>query len=156
MLHALSPPLAARCALGTIPTATPHFLSVGLIYCCCILRSIARLAQVTTEQMKEAASTNPIDLSHEKELKLAKCIIKYPEVLTRILDDLYPHVLCDYLYELCTTFTEFYNSCYCMEKDRQTGKVLSVNISRLMLCKATTRVMEKALFILGISPVEKM
>lgn len=31
------------------------------------------------------------------------------------------HSLCDYLYELATTFTEFYDSCYCVEKDRQTG-----------------------------------
>ena len=89
-------------------------------------------------------------------MKLAKCIVRFPEVLSRILDDLFPHTLCDYLYELCTTLTEFYDACYCIEKDKETGAVLSVNMSRLMLCEATRLVLERAFFILGIEPVGKM
>lgn len=72
------------------------------------------------------------------------------------MDDLYPHVLCDYMYELCTTFTEFYNSCYCVQKDRETGEVISVDMNRLMICEITARVLEKGLFILGLDVVEKM
>lgn len=60
-------------------------------------------------------------LDHEKEWKLGKCILRFPEILRKILEDLLLHTLCDYLYELATTFTEFYDSCYCVEKDRQTG-----------------------------------
>lgn len=60
-------------------------------------------------------------MDHEKEWKLGKCILRFPEILNKILDDLLLHTLCDYLYELATTFTEFYDSCYCVEKDRQTG-----------------------------------
>ena len=108
-----------------------------------ICRSIARLANVTTEQLKEAALTTSIDVTHEKELKLSKCIIRFPEIISRILEELYPHLLCDYLYELCTTFSEFYDSCYCVEKDRVTGEVLSVNMSRLLLCEATAMVLDK-------------
>lgn len=121
-----------------------------------VFRSIARQAQVSTAQLEEAAAATPLSLTHEKELKLSKCIVKYPEVFMHVLNDLYPHVLCDYVYELCTTFTEFYNSCYCMEKDPESGKVLSVNMGRLLLCEATAKVMEKALFILGINPINKM
>jgi hypothetical protein len=40
-----------------------------------------------------------------------------------------PHTLCDYLYELATTFTEFYDACYVVEKDRQTGTVM-LNLHR--------------------------
>lgn len=40
------------------------------------------------------------------------------------MDDLFLHTLCDYLYELATTFTEYYDACYVVEKDRQTGKVV--------------------------------
>lgn len=119
-------------------------------------RSIARLANITEEQLLEAALTTVIDVSHEKELKLAKCVIRFPEVITRIMDDLYPHVLCDYLYELCTTFTEFYDACYCVEKDRQTGEVIKVNMSRILLCEATAKVLDKSFYILGLEPVSKM
>ena len=121
-----------------------------------VYRSIARLANVTADQLKEAALTTPIDVSHDKELKLAKCIIKYPEVLVRIMEDLFPHTLCDYLYELCTTFTEFYDACYCVEKDRQTGEVIKVNMSRLLLCEATAMVLDKGFYIVGLEPVSKM
>lgn len=114
------------------------------------------MAGVTSRQLQEVAVSVPVDVSHEKELKLAKCIIRFPEVLSRILDDLFPHMLCDYLYELCTTLTEFYDVCYCVEKDKETGVVLSVDMSRLMLCEATRLVLERAFFILGIDPVGKM
>ena len=84
-------------------------------------RSIARLANIDEATLRKAAETTEVLLDHEKEWKLGKCILRFPEILQKILDDLLLHTLCDYLYELATTFTEFYDSCYCVEKDRQTG-----------------------------------
>ena len=63
-----------------------------------------------------------VALDHPKELKLARYLVRFPEVLQRVCDDLTPNTLCDYLYELSTVFTEFYDNCYCVEKDRQTGE----------------------------------
>ena len=85
-------------------------------------RSIARLAKLDQDAITTAAALTPISLDHEKEWKLAKCIIKFPMIISKILDDLYMHTLCEYIYELSTTFTEFYDVCYCVEKDRQTGE----------------------------------
>ncbi|KAL5460052.1 hypothetical protein EMCRGX_G033470 [Ephydatia muelleri] len=130
--------------------------AVYLLYALTRIRSIARLANVTQEELLRAVETTPIDLSHAKELKLAKCIIRFPEVISRVLDELYPHLLCDYMYEVCTTFTEFYDNCYCVEKNRQTGEVISVNMSRLLLCEATAKVLEKSFFIVGLEPVSRM
>lgn len=84
-------------------------------------RSIARLANIQEAVLRKAAETTEVLLDHEKEWKLGKCILRFPEILQKITDDLLLHTLCDYLYELATTFTEFYDSCYCVEKDRQTG-----------------------------------
>lgn len=84
-------------------------------------RSIARLANIDEATLRKEAESTEILLDHEKEWKLGKCILRFPEILLKILDDLLLHSLCDYLYELATTFTEFYDSCYCVEKDRQTG-----------------------------------
>lgn len=84
-------------------------------------RSITRLANIDEETLRKEAVSTEILLDHEKEWKLGKCILRFPEILLKILDDLLLHSLCDYLYELATTFTEFYDSCYCVEKDRQTG-----------------------------------
>lgn len=84
-------------------------------------RSISRLANIDEATLRKEAESTEILLDHEKEWKLGKCILRFPEILLKILDDLLLHSLCDYLYELATTFTEFYDSCYCVEKDRQTG-----------------------------------
>lgn len=133
-----------------------------MLYCsqyfdvCCVFRSIARLANVTPEQLKEAALTTPITVTHEKELKLAKCVVRFPEVIVHVMSDLYPHILCDYVYELCTTFSEFYDNCYVVEKDRQTGEVVKIDWSRLLLCEATAMVLERSFHILGLEPVDKM
>lgn len=72
--------------------------------------------------LRKAAREEALVLDHEKEWKLGKCILRFPEILQKILDDLLLHTLCDYLYELATTFTEFYDNCYCVEKDRQSGE----------------------------------
>ncbi|XP_008053026.1 arginine--tRNA ligase, cytoplasmic [Carlito syrichta] len=127
-----------------------------LLYAFTRIRSIARLANIDEEMLQKAAQETKIILDHEKEWKLGRCILRFPEILQKILDDLLLHTLCDYIYELATTFTEFYDSCYCVEKDRQTGKVLKVNMWRMLLCEAVAAVMAKGFDILGIKPVQRM
>ncbi|XP_035962633.2 arginine--tRNA ligase, cytoplasmic [Halichoerus grypus] len=127
-----------------------------LLYAFTRIRSIARLANIDEEMLQRAAQETKIILDHEKEWKLGRCILRFPEILQKILDDLFLHTLCDYIYELATTFTEFYDSCYCVEKDRQTGQVLKVNMWRMLLCEAVAAVMAKAFDILGIKPVQRM
>ncbi|XP_077597016.1 arginine--tRNA ligase, cytoplasmic [Stigmatopora nigra] len=127
-----------------------------LLYALTRIRSIARLANLDAAALKKAAETTDVLLDHEKEWKLGKCILRFPEILQKILDDLLLHTLCDYLYELATTFTEFYDNCYCVEKDRQTGEVVKVNMCRMLLCEATATIMAKGFDILGINAVQKM
>ncbi|XP_048193302.1 arginine--tRNA ligase, cytoplasmic [Perognathus longimembris pacificus] len=127
-----------------------------LLYAFTRIRSIARLASVDERALAQAARETRIRLEHEKEWRLGRCILRFPEVLHKTLDDLLLHSLCDYIYELATAFTDFYDSCYCVEKDRQTGAVLKVNMWRLLLCEATAAVMAKGFSILGIEPVQKM
>lgn len=127
-----------------------------LLYAFTRIRSIARLANIDEDMLKKAAQETKIILDHEKEWKLGRCILRFPEILQKILDDLFLHTLCDYIYELATTFTEFYDNCYCVEKDRQTGQVLKINMWRMLLCEAVAAVMAKAFDILGIKPVQRM
>ncbi|KAM3600813.1 uncharacterized protein V6R79_002869 [Siganus canaliculatus] len=127
-----------------------------LLYAFTRIRSIARLANIDEAALRKAAESTHVVLDHEKEWKLGKCILRFPEILQKVQDDLLLHTLCDYVYELATTFTEFYDSCYCVEKDRQTGEVVKVNMWRMLLCEATATVMAKCFDILGINPVERM
>ena len=66
------------------------------------------------------------------------------------------HSICDYMYELACVFTEFYDSCYCIEKDKQTGEIKSINMSRLVLCESTASVLATCFHLLGLQTIEKM
>lgn len=115
-----------------------------------------RLANIDRKTLESSLSNTEISLDHPKEWKLGKCIIRFPEILSRVLDDLLMHTLCEFMYEMATSLTEFYDSCYCVEKDRKTGEIIKVDMGRMLLLEATARVMETAFYILGIKPVTKM
>lgn len=46
------------------------------------------------------AQKHPVELEHEKEWKLARTLLKLPDVLVKITEDLYLHSLCEYLFEV--------------------------------------------------------
>lgn len=71
--------------------------------------------------MQEFVKNSQIVLDDPREWKLAKCILKFAEVMLKALNDFLLHSVCDFMYELATTFTEFYDNLYCIEKDRKTG-----------------------------------
>jgi len=130
--------------------------AVYLLYAYTRIRSIARTAGISDEILKQKAAE--IDLNYEndqREFKLAKCILKYPDVLSYALDDLYMHTICEFMYQLAATFTEFYDKCYCVEKDKITGEV-TLHYKRILLCEATANVLKQCFQILGIDPLEKM
>ena len=117
---------------------------------------VCELLYATNFPFTDAKLFSQLTLEHEKEIKLAKMILKFQEVVLVIIDDLLLHKLCEYMYDLSTVFTEFYDNCYCVERDRTSGKVLKINMGRMLLCEATAQVMGKCFHILGIRPVDKM
>ncbi|XP_066154169.1 arginine--tRNA ligase, cytoplasmic isoform X2 [Euwallacea fornicatus] len=129
--------------------------AVYLLYAYTRIRSIARKANFTPEKIKKLASANSVSLDYEKEWKLGKVLVRFPDVLIKITDDLCMHHLCEYVYEIATTFTEFYDSCYCIEKD-SSGDIIKVNIGRILLAEAAAMTMERCFNILGLKPVSRM
>jgi len=130
--------------------------AVYLLYAYTRIRSIQRTSGVSAEDLQTFMNENDVALEHEKEWKLAKCISRFAEVIARATRDLQLHLLCEYLYELSSVLTEFYDACYCIEKDRETGAVLAVHHKRLALLEAVARVFERGFYVLGIKPVQRM
>merc|ERR1712110_364416 len=125
-----------------------------MLYAYTRIRSIARTANVTEEQLVKAKKDGLV-LEHEKELKLGKLLLRFGEVLQRMTEDLLLHSLCEFMYEVANTFTEFYEKCYCVEKDKA-GNIVKINWSRILLCEATASVLATCFSILGLKPVQKM
>ncbi|KAI5638469.1 tRNA synthetases class I (R) domain-containing protein [Phthorimaea operculella] len=129
--------------------------AVYLLYSLTRIRSIARNAQVSLEELLNHAKNNGFKLTHEAEWKLGKVLLRFPEIILKVAGDLYLHTLCEYLFEISSVFTEFYDKCYCIEKDKE-GKVVKIFYERLILCEITAKIMEKCFEILGIKTVSKM
>ncbi|XP_034936777.1 arginine--tRNA ligase, cytoplasmic [Chelonus insularis] len=129
--------------------------AVYLLYALTRIRSIARTANLTPEQIKSAVETTPLCLDHEKEWKLAKVLLKFSDVILEISKDLYLHILCQYCYEIACAFSEFYDNCFCVEKNKS-GEIVKVNMSRILLCEATAIILEQCFSLLGLKPVTRM
>lgn len=130
--------------------------AVYLLYAYTRIRSIIRTAGVDLRGLRRSVEADGMPLEHEKEFKLAKTLLRLPEVLVRVTDEQSLHSLCDYLYEVSLHFTEFYQACYCIEKDRKTDEIVKVHYHRLALCEATAVTMAQCFSLLGINPVSRM
>jgi len=128
-----------------------------MLYAYTRISSIARNVNLTSESILEDVQKNKteVSLEHEKELKLAKLLLRFADVLVKTADDLYLHTLCEYMYEVATAFSEFYDNCYCVEKNKS-GEILKINMGRIVLCEMTAKILAKCFDILGLTPVEKM
>lgn len=149
--------------------------AVYLLYAYTRIKSIARnCGPEYVKKLPELAKNVSFEFEHEKEFKLAKSLLKFPHVMSECCSDLLLHRLCDYVYEICTCFSEFYDNCYCIEKDKDgkcatkmffsiyiqfkilIGKIIKINDDRVLLSEATALVMEKCFYILGLKPIGKI
>lgn len=82
------------------------------------------------------------------ERSLARKIGEYPDVLQKAVDDLMPHHICTYLYELAQTFNRFYEHNRVIGDERQA--------IRLQLVEQYADILHNGLGLLGIAAPEKM
>lgn len=130
--------------------------AVYLLYAFTRIKSIARnCGGDYVNNIKAVLESNKISIEHEKEWKLAKQLLKFPDVINKITKDLCLHHLCEFVYEVCTTFTEFYDTCYCIEKNKA-GEIVKINAGRVLLAEATAQILDKCFYILGLKPVSKI
>lgn len=108
--------------------------------------SLIKKSRIPLKKLKEK-----IILKKENEINLAIKILEFEEVVLLISEKGTPHIMCQYLYQLATCFSNFYeNSSILFSKKIQTCK------SRLKLSILTAKTLKKGLSILGIKTVKKM
>lgn len=85
------------------------------------------------------------------EKKLVKKLLEFPTITQQAGRDLKPHYICNYVYDLANTFTEFYHSCPVLKTESK-----DLRNFRLTLVKATQIVIENSLKLLGIETPKVM
>jgi arginyl-tRNA synthetase len=117
-----------------------------LLYAVARINSIFRKAGQSPNEIINDAS--PLETDAEK--NLARKLMGLANALDLTLNDLRPHFLCTYLYELAGAYSSFYNADKVMVEDA------AVRARRLLLCARTRTVLETGLKLLGITSLERM
>ena len=97
-----------------------------------------------------ATDATPIVINDPAERALALQLLQFAQVLSSVLEDQRPNLLCLYLYELANSFHSFYEACPILKSE---GEIRS---SRLALADVTRRILKTGLGLLGISVPERM
>ena len=111
------------------------------------IRSIFRKADIDPDSFLAT-----ISIVEPQEKALAMKLLQFAEVVDQVASDGYPHILCNYLYELASAYMSFYEQCPVLKE----GVPKPTQQSRLQLCKLTSETMAKGLDLLGIDVMEKM
>jgi arginyl-tRNA synthetase len=117
-----------------------------LLYAVARINSIFSKMGEPTTQDEDAASA----FETETEIALARKLLGFVSVLNMAIDDLRPHFLCTYLFELAGNFSSFYNA------DRVIVDESDVRARRLVLCRRTLVILETGLQLLGIQSLKRM
>jgi len=119
---------------------TAAFLMYAYVRICSIKRKI--------NHKPDDLSVVPLVLTHPGEIELAIQLRQFTEVLYAITEDLNPHRLCDYLYQLAEKFNAFFRDCRVAGVPEQNP--------RLKLCELTAQVLKTGFSTLGIPVIEHM
>ncbi|MBU2986484.1 arginine--tRNA ligase [Saccharophagus degradans] len=111
------------------------------------IRSIFRRANENMDTFE-----SEVNLTEPQEVQLAIKLLQFPEIVEQIAADAYPHVMCNYLYDLASLFMTFYEACPILKE----GVEPAVKNSRLQLSKGVARTLAQGLDLLGIEVMEKM
>jgi arginyl-tRNA synthetase len=120
-----------------------------LQYAAARIRSIFRSAGLDPDQLSGHADA-PLVITEPAERALALALLDFGDVVVHVGDQLEPHRLCGYLFDLAQQFSAFYEQCPVLKADTE------ARASRLALCKATLAVLDQGLDLLGIARPQQM
>ena len=92
----------------------------------------------------------PVLLSAPEELRLARTLLRFDEVVHNAAERALPHLLTDHLYELARAFMTFFEACPVLKSEGETQS------SRLTLAALSARQLRRGLNLLGIRVVDRM
>ncbi len=118
-------------------------------YC---LYTYARATRVLEKNKLEAEKPSDNDFAQVSEgydFQLLKLIGSFPEVVEKACKEYRPNIITDYLLDLCTMFSKFYESMPILKGED--AKNLRLNIT-----VATKQTIKNGLMLLGISAIERM
>lgn len=127
------------------------YIQYSYARCKSVLRKASELqSDKASEQPYGRGMPLPYNLAPE-ELTVLRLLYQFDEVVQHASGEFSPHYVCTYLFELAQAYNSFYNTVQILKAEDQDQKNF-----RLQLTKATSLVLQKGLYLLGIKTVEQM
>jgi len=121
---------------------------IYLLYAYARIQNIIKKSGKTSEDIAKLSHEHVAKIEDPSERKLGIALLKFPETIEAILEDLMLNRLTDFLYELCGIFNEFYKKCRVVGDPKE--------VDRLIMCEATRLVMKKCFDLLGMNTLDRI
>lgn len=115
-----------------------------------MLYAYARICGII-RKVGDLESSSKVILNEPSEIELARNLVKLPDLLKSVENELYPNRLCDFLFDTSQKFNQFYENCSVNNAETEELKA-----SRLTLCIATASTLQLLLNLLGIRVTERL
>ena len=117
-----------------------------------LLYTVVRIKSILKKYGKEVDITNGLhNYTNESEKKLCMQLATFNAMMENAYDELAPHKICAYLYDLANAFNAFYHETKILSEEDEEKK-----IGYLRLLKFVQVVMESCMDVLGFSAHDKM
>jgi arginyl-tRNA synthetase len=115
-----------------------------------LINAYVRTRAIFRKLGSDFAEGGEVVLTEEAEKALLLKLAQFAEIVPTILEDFRPNALAAYLYEVATTYHQFWEACPVLKVEGE------IRHTRLALCELTGRVLRCGLGLLGIRTTEKM
>ena len=122
--------------------------AVYLLYSYARICSIINKSGMTQDDINNVLSKEGFKITHPHERYLAMSLLRFPEVLEVVTDELNIHKLCDFIYDVAVKISEGYTKYRIVDDPNKE--------SRVLLCEAVRRMLSTAFYLVGIKPLEKI
>lgn len=102
------------------------------------------------ERLRGESESGMTETVQNEELALLRSLFRFPEVVTDAAENLAPHLLCTYLFDIAQKYSIFYETCPILKASGTTRDF------RLNLTGAVAQVLKNGLSLLGISVLDKI
>ena len=116
-----------------------------------LMYSYARARGIQRKGMVNNPAVDSLQIGDSVERTLALVLLQFPMVVEQAQKNGKANILCDYLYDVASTFNRFYFANPVLTASEQ-----GIKDARLALVEASLRVLQKGFDILGIVALERM
>ena len=119
-----------------------------------ILYTIVRIKSILNKYQQAGNSLEGISIhkaANDSEKALMLEVSRFNSVMENAFDEIAPHKICSYIYDLANAFNRFYHETKILSEEKEEQKA-----SWIALLKLTRDVLEKCIDVLGFSAPERM